>query len=42
MTDMKMTASLELHWVSVTAPDGRTHLEARWAEASARPHAQAA
>ena len=20
-----------MHWVSVTGPDGRTHLEARWA-----------
>ena len=44
MTDTQMTTQLELHWVPVTGPDGRTHMESRWVsvDAHTRPHVHAA
>ncbi|MBM0125885.1 hypothetical protein [Pimelobacter simplex] len=44
MTDTTMTEThLEMRWLPVTAPDGRTRMEAVWVEvgppAAAHPHA---
>ena len=40
MTNTEMTNQLEMRWVPVTDDDGRTHMEARWIDASARPRAR--
>lgn len=45
MTNTEMTTRLEMHWVPVSAGDGRTRMEARWVEidhAAHAPHVHAA
>lgn len=44
MTNTETTTRLEMHWVPVTAVDGRTHMEAVWIEVGqpATAHAHAA
>lgn len=30
MKESTMAGELEMHWISVVGPDGRTRMEARW------------